>query len=87
MIYLVEILLYWQFCILLDKDVSEVASYFKGGGLTGHSQGVVCAVVVALAKSEAQFSAMALKFLKYMFWHGVRVQQVYPSKTLPAKGQ
>ena len=87
MIYLVEILGYWQFCSLIGKSTSEVAGYFKnGGGLTGHSQGVVCAVVVALAKSDNHFAATANKFLKYMFYHGLRVQQVYPTKTLPAKG-
>jgi malonyl CoA-acyl carrier protein transacylase len=85
MIYLTEILLYWQWCHLLGLDAGVVGQLFKSGGVTGHSQGVVNAAVVALATSDAHFAETAHKFLKYMFFHGVRVQQAYPSKTLPAK--
>jgi malonyl CoA-acyl carrier protein transacylase len=87
MIYLAELCSFFQFCCLIDHDVAEVAQWFKVGGLTGHSQGVICAVVVAMAKSQEHFVETALKFLTYMFYHGVRVQQVYPIKQLPAKGQ
>jgi len=85
MIYLTEILLYWQFCHQLGLDAGVVGQFFKTGGVTGHSQGVVCAAVVALAKDDAHFADVAHRFLKYMFFHGLRVQQAYPSKTLPAK--
>ena len=87
MIYLTEILLYWQWCIIMGASTATVGSFFKTGGVTGHSQGVVCAVVVALAKSDVHFAETALKFLKYTFFHGLRVQQAYPAKTLPAKGR
>lgn len=86
MIFLCELCLFLQFCAFVNADVSTVASWFKSGGMTGHSQGVVCAVVVALSKSTEHFVETTLKFLVYMFFHGVRVQQAYPTKTLPAKG-
>lgn len=87
MIYLAELCSFFQFCCFLDQDVATVAQWFKVGGLTGHSQGVICAVVVAMANSQEHFVETALQFLTYMFYHGVRVQQVYPIKQLPAKGQ
>jgi hypothetical protein len=116
MIFLTEMCLYWQWCHMLGKDAGEVGTFFKGGGVTGHSQGVICALVVALAQSDKHFDEVTMKFLKYSFFHGqhetvlslwksehpwvksltaslcsfspgVRVQQAYPSKTLPAKGQ
>jgi malonyl CoA-acyl carrier protein transacylase len=87
MIFLTELLHYYQFCLLVDLGVHEFGAMFKSGGLSGHSQGVVCAVVAALAKDDRHFEETTLNFLKYMFFHGVRVQQVYPTKTLPAKGK
>ena len=87
MIFLCELALFLQFCCYLNQDVAEVTRHFKVGGLTGHSQGIVCATVAALAKSSQHFVETSLKFFTYMFLHGVRVQQAYPTKTLPAKGE
>jgi len=85
MIYLTELAHFLHFCCLLNHDVPTVGSWFKVGGLTGHSQGVVCALAVAMAKSTTHFVEVAIKLLAYMLFHGVRVQQAYPTKTLPAK--
>jgi fatty acid synthase subunit beta len=43
----------------------------------GFSQGVVSAVVFAAAKTTEEFSEISVRFVRYMFWHGLRAQETY----------
>lgn len=46
----------------------------------GHSQGIASAVVVAWSNGGGDFETKATQMIRLMFWHGVRVQQVYRAK-------
>ena len=46
----------------------------------GHSQGIASAVVVAWSDNDADFQTKAVQMIRFMFWHGARVQQVYAAK-------
>jgi len=67
----------------LELSPRELHSYIRA--CSGHSQGVVAAVVLASSVSLEHFSALATRAMLYMFWHGARVQQVFPPTILPAK--
>ncbi len=59
---------------------AEVASHFKG--ITGHSQGILGAVVFAVSKTENELVENILQAVKFLFWIGVRLQQAvtFPTK-------
>ncbi|RHY21186.1 hypothetical protein DYB25_011162, partial [Aphanomyces astaci] len=48
-------------------------------GATGHSQGVVAAVLLASATTSTELITLGLQYLRLMFWHGVRAQTVFDS--------
>ncbi|RLN89483.1 hypothetical protein BBJ28_00024947, partial [Nothophytophthora sp. Chile5] len=43
----------------------------------GHSQGIASAVVFSAAKTADEFHELAVSFLRYMFWQGLRAQETY----------
>ncbi|TYZ68250.1 hypothetical protein PybrP1_005286 [[Pythium] brassicae (nom. inval.)] len=43
----------------------------------GHSQGVVSAAVFAAATTGEAFSELSVRFVRYMFWHGLRAQEAF----------
>jgi malonyl CoA-acyl carrier protein transacylase len=45
-------------------------------GATGHSQGLAAAVVVAMSQTEEQLVENTVIIVRYLFWHGLRMQQV-----------
>ena len=51
-------------------------------GATGHSQGIVSAVAVAASESFEDFSANAVKALRWLFYSGLRGQQAFPVLSL-----
>jgi len=46
-------------------------------GTTGHSQGVVAAVVISVAEDEEQFINLTLQMFNYLFWQGSRMLQSF----------
>ncbi|KAL2018201.1 hypothetical protein VTK56DRAFT_1174 [Thermocarpiscus australiensis] len=53
-----------------------------GGGLAGHSQGVVVAAAVATASDWASFLDASIKAVTILFWIGSRCQQVFSQDTV-----
>lgn len=65
-----------NWCEALDKlrlTPRDLCNFFQGA--TGHSQGVVAAVVVASSKTLQDYLKRSESAIRYMFWHGVRVQE------------
>lgn len=48
----------------------------------GHSQGVVSAIVFAISKNQDDFVQNTVHFVQYMFFHGLRVQQMRPMPSI-----
>ncbi|KAJ1910189.1 fatty acid synthase alpha subunit Lsd1, partial [Mycoemilia scoparia] len=65
---------------VLNLQPGEVASQFKGA--TGHSQGIISAVVLAASTDEASYTANSKKALSLLFAIGNRAQQVFPQTVL-----
>lgn len=55
-------------------EPKEIFSSFRGA--TGHSQGIVSAVVFALSETREQLKQNIFKAVEFLFWTGVRMQQV-----------
>ncbi|CAO3632523.1 unnamed protein product [Mucor hiemalis] len=51
-------------------------------GTTGHSQGIMSAVVISSSSTEEEFVNNSEKALEILFWIGVRAQQASPKFTL-----
>ena len=69
-----------SFTQVLNMQPCEVLSLFRNA--TGHSQGIVSAVVVASSLDTQSFFANSERALKLLFWMGTRVQLAYPQTTL-----
>lgn len=54
-------------------------------GATGHSQGVVSAIVLASSTSPASFLANAVKATRWLFFSGLRGQEAFPVLALEPK--
>jgi fatty acid synthase subunit alpha, fungi type len=48
------------------------------GGATGHSQGIVSAVVVSASSTFESFLQNSKKALRWLFWSGMRGQEAFP---------
>lgn len=48
------------------------------GGATGHSQGIVSAVVISASSTFEEFTENSRKALKWLFYSGLRGQQAFP---------
>jgi malonyl CoA-acyl carrier protein transacylase len=55
---------------------AELAARFSGA--SGHSQGLVTAVAIFSSKDDVSFFENALKALKWLFFAGLRGQQLFP---------
>eukprot|EP01134_Creolimax_fragrantissima_P001062 CFRG1062T1 len=71
---------YWIMLKVMRIAPSDILSLLSG--VTGHSQGIVAAVVVASSLDEETFVANCNKALKLLFWMGTRIQLAYPLTTL-----
>lgn len=71
-----------NFHLLTTKGypMSELLS--NTSGVTGHSQGIVAAALVALGKSDVEFLATFSTFLRFIFFLGYRAQEMYPHFTV-----
>jgi len=47
-------------------------------GITGHSQGIMPAVLVAMGLEGDRFEAAFDQMVRYFLWQGIRMQQAYP---------
>ncbi|XP_049851436.1 uncharacterized protein LOC126326034 [Schistocerca gregaria] len=79
LIFLTQMLNYWVTCRVWQKSPGEAAQLFRGA--TGHSQGLLGALVMSMATTEKQLLSMVLDGLKLMFYIGVRCQQASSSLT------
>lgn len=70
--------------IVACKVVGETPCTFRKhlSGTTGHSQGIIPAVVIAGATSWESFESTARSALTILFWVGVRSQQAYPQSVI-----
>jgi len=70
--------------IVTCKVMGETPCTFRRhlSGTTGHSQGIVAAVVTAAADSWESFDSIARSAITLLFWIGVRSQQAYPQTVL-----
>lgn len=81
LICVIQLCHYVVTCRVLGLTPGHVGSLLKGA--TGHSQGLVTAVVVAAADSWDSFEKLALQAVELLFYIGVRCLQVYPNTSLP----
>ena len=61
-------------------EQGEMGQLLKGAA--GHSQGVAAAVTVAWAEDDAALQRKAVLMVRYLFWHGFRMQQVFEEAQL-----
>lgn len=67
-------------CKTLGIHPGQFKSYLKG--TTGHSQGLVTSLVVAISDSWESFEVEALKAVEFLFYLSIRCLQAYPSTSL-----
>ncbi|KAH6714873.1 putative fatty acid synthase subunit beta [Leptodontidium sp. MPI-SDFR-AT-0119] len=68
-------------CKVLGQTPGEFREYLSG--TTGHSQGIISAIVIASADNWDSFFRLANMALTTLFWIGCRSQQIYPLTVLP----
>lgn len=76
LIGLTQLMQYYATLCIWNKEPFEIFPSFKG--TTGHSQGIVAAVVFSLSKTRSELKENIIKGVKLLFWLGVRMQQVVP---------
>ena len=81
---LIQLLNYYVLFKSLEVSPGELCGRFAGAGVTGHSQGIVVATVVALSKTEKDFIRGAEDALKLLFLIGVEAQLATKQTTLAA---
>ncbi|KAK9424294.1 putative SpofasB [Seiridium unicorne] len=74
---------YYVICKLLGKMPSELSQLFKG--VTGHSQGIVLATVVAKSDTWESFFLGAKWAVELLFWMGYESQMSAPQSYLTPK--
>ncbi|TPX39930.1 hypothetical protein SeMB42_g06180 [Synchytrium endobioticum] len=77
---LVQLLNYWVTMKVLDKTPAELRKYFQGA--TGHSQGIISAVVISASETDKEFVDNTQKALGLLFWIGARCQAACPITTV-----
>lgn len=80
MIGLVQLCSYLITARLLGLTPESLRGHLKG--VTGHSQGIISAVVIAIATDWETFERLSMDALTILFWIGCRSQQVYPKTSL-----
>jgi fatty acid synthase subunit alpha len=53
--------------------------------MSGHSQGIISAVVAAASDSQERLIHNSVNALIYMLWHGCRIQQIYGPATVSSR--
>ncbi|AOA61009.1 Fatty acid synthase subunit beta [Komagataella phaffii CBS 7435] len=81
LICVIQLCHYIVTCRILGITPGQLRDSLKG--TTGHSQGLVTAVVVSSADSWESFEKLALQAVEFMFYIGVRGLQTYPNTSLP----
>ncbi|ODV94456.1 hypothetical protein PACTADRAFT_45167 [Pachysolen tannophilus NRRL Y-2460] len=81
LICVIQLCHYVVTCKVLDISPGRLRNLLAGA--TGHSQGLVTAVVVAAADSWESFENLALQAVELLFFIGVRCLQTYPTTSLP----
>ena len=64
----------------MGTSQAEMGSVLRGA--TGHSQGVASAVVVSWAEDDGALLRKSVLVIRYLFWHGLRMQLVYDAALL-----
>lgn len=77
---LVQLLNYWVTMKVLDKTPSDFRTYMQGA--TGHSQGIISAVVISASDTDKEFVENTQKALGLLFWIGARCQAACPTTTV-----
>nr|CCA25392.1 FAS2_PENPA Fatty acid synthase subunit alpha putati [Albugo laibachii Nc14]CCA25465.1 fatty acid synthase alphasubunit putative [Albugo laibachii Nc14] len=67
------------FAFLERAELTHQAVLAQTECAIGHSQGVVSALVCALAADEVELLTIATEYVKYMFWHGLRTHEAWAS--------
>ena len=80
LIGLLQLLNYMVSCKVIGETPCTFRRHLSGS--TGHSQGIVAAVVTAAADSWDSFESIARSAITILFWIGVRSQQAYPQMVL-----
>lgn len=62
---------------LVNKGFTTSELIANASGATGHSQGIIPAVLIALGKEGADFYKEYVKFLKFVLYLGYRAQELY----------
>jgi fatty acid synthase subunit beta len=81
LIGLLQLTQYALTCKLLGIDPGTFRERLSG--LSGHSQGIIAAMVVSVAGTWESFNATAKTALVVLFWVGVRSQEAFPRTTIP----
>jgi fatty acid synthase subunit beta, fungi type len=68
-------------CSILGMHPGQLRDHLAG--VTGHSQGIVTAVVIAASDDWDSFMKHVKDALTILFWIGVRSQQAYPCPSIP----
>jgi fatty acid synthase subunit alpha len=80
LIGLTQLVQYLVVCRVLGFTPGELRNHIAG--TTGHSQGIVSAVVIAASTTYESFTENSLKALKWLFFSGFRGQQAFPITSL-----
>jgi fatty acid synthase subunit alpha len=80
LIGLTQLVQYLVVCHVANLTPGELRS--RLGGATGHSQGIVSAVVIATSSTFKEFTQNTHKALKWLFYCGLRGQQAFPITSL-----
>ena len=76
LIGLTQLVQYMVVCHVANLTPGELRSRISGA--TGHSQGIVSAVVIAASGSFEEFAENSRKAVKWLFYSGLRGQQAFP---------
>jgi len=76
LIGLTQLVQYLVVCHVANLTPGELRSRISGA--TGHSQGIVSAVVVAASDTFEEFTENSRKALRWLFYSGLRGQQAFP---------
>ncbi|TIC66451.1 hypothetical protein E3Q02_01872 [Wallemia mellicola] len=80
LIGLTQLVQYLAFASACSLSPGKLRENIKGA--TGHSQGVISAVVAAASDSYQEFTNNALKALKVLFYIGLRGQETFPTLSI-----
>ena len=85
MVFITQLAQYAAFVEEAGLDAAAIPDVLRAG-VTGHSQGIVAALTIALKSSVSSLDKLienATLFARLQFWQGARVQQAAPRTSLP----